>query len=89
MFWGWGWVVNKNSKHPAEAWEFVDVLTQDTEMHCQVSDFWIPIENMDEFECVNQNPAADGFKASVEQNPVFELKSNYAPEISRILTRGG
>jgi len=82
VFWGWGWQVNAATEHPELAWQLVDELTSDIELHCFMTGFIIPVEGMDESPCFRANPGVAGYAESVKQNPMFILPGNpYYTEI--------
>ena len=85
VFWGWGYVVNAATEHPDLAWDLVHSITQDFERNCTIAGNWIPLNDLLDSPCVQDNPGRDGLVASLDRNPTFLFQSVYYPEISRII----
>jgi ABC-type glycerol-3-phosphate transport system substrate-binding protein len=85
VFWGWGYVVNAATEHPDLAWKLVHAITKDFERNCTVAGNWVPLNNLLDSPCVQENPGREGLVASLDYNPTFMLSSVYYPEIARII----
>lgn len=87
VFWGWGWVVNANSKHQDLAWQLVHTGTDDFEANCTQAGNWLPLVHIADSPCVQSDPGRVGLMASLDRNPQFMFSSVYYPEISRIVRK--
>jgi len=84
VMWGWGWVVNAASTQKELAWKLVHALTSDFEAVCSTVGNWLPLEDLMDYPCVQENLGREGLVASLDRNPQFMLRSVYYPEITRI-----
>jgi ABC-type glycerol-3-phosphate transport system substrate-binding protein len=86
VYWGWAWVVNAATEHPSEAWQLAYTLGSDFELDCSTVGNWLPLDNLSESKCVQQNPEYKVIAAvPAESNPHFIFKSPHYPEIARIV----
>jgi ABC-type glycerol-3-phosphate transport system substrate-binding protein len=84
VIWGWGWVVPTNSKHPAEAWDFISFMMKDPERVLKDSGFPPGTKGLGDSDVAKSIPAYEAYGPSFE-GAAYEFKHPKYTEIANIL----